>query len=262
MPVKYLYQDVKAHIDKEDKLISTEYQNSTHLLDVQCHLCHEVYKQSYFRYRRGHRHQSCKQRNHTFPRKNQNPEDYLKNSIRLCLMCGKEYNPRRTVQILCSNLCNKLYQVKDEEQRKKTIEYCRKGGISSAKSQQRRSKAEIYFADLCIQHFGSNDVLCNELFFKDKNGNFWDSDVIIPSLRIAILYNGIWHYKQVRKDHNLKQVQARDRIKEKVIINNGYTYYIVKDMGGFNEKFISREFFLFLHKLSFKICLDEILQNK
>ena len=33
--------------------------------------------------------------------------------------------------------------------------------------------------------------------------NGWDADVILPDLKIAIMWNGIWHYKQVRKNHNV-----------------------------------------------------------
>lgn len=135
----------------------------------------------------------------------------------------------------------------------------KKGGITSASKQVRRSKGEIMFSDLCITYYGKHDVLCNENIFKDKNGNFWDADIIIKSLKIAILYNGIWHYRQVKKNHNLLQVQTRDKLKQDIIIQNGYQYYIIKDVGKFNKKFVQKEFDLFIHKQNFKDILKDIL---
>lgn len=137
----------------------------------------------------------------------------------------------------------------------------RKGGVASAAKQVRRSKGEIMFADLCIGYYGKENILCNENIFKDKNGNFWDADIIIENLKIAILYNGIWHYQQVRKNHNLLQVQTRDKLKHQIINDNGYQYYIVKDIGKFNKKFVQEQFDLFLHKQKFNTLLKTLKKN-
>jgi len=61
-----------------------------------------------------------------------------------------------------------------------------------------------------------------------------------------VLWNGIWHYKQVRKKHSLAQVQSRDKIKMDVIIANGYTPYVIKDMGKHNKKFVEERFAEFM----------------
>ena len=47
--------------------------------------------------------------------------------------------------------------------------------------------------------------------------NGWDADVIIPELKIAVLWNGNWHHKKITKKHSVLQVQNRDRIKIKEI---------------------------------------------
>ena len=122
----------------------------------------------------------------------------------------------------------------------------------------RRSKAEIYFSELCIEYFSKPAITCNEQFFIDKNGGKWDSDIIIHHLKIAILYNGIFHYKKVYKDQKLERMISKDRLKEKIIIANGYTYYIVKDMGKFNKEFVQEQFNLFIHKLHFKNVLCDL----
>ena len=81
-------------------------------------------------------------------------------------------------------------------------------GRKSAEIQKetRRSKNEIYFFELCKTHF--NNVLHNERIF-----NGWDADVIIEDFKIAILWNGPWHYRKIKSNHSVKQVQNRDKIK-------------------------------------------------
>lgn len=80
-------------------------------------------------------------------------------------------------------------------------------------------------------------VLCNKKIF-----NGWDADIIINDFKLAVLWNGIWHYKKIAKKHSLLQVENRDKIKLKEIINCGYTPYIIKDMGKENKQFVLNEF--------------------
>lgn len=115
-----------------------------------------------------------------------------------------------------------------------------KGGKKSASVQQRRSKNEIYFADLCQKQF--SNITTNEQFFIDTNGNKWDADVMLHDHKVAVLWNGQWHYKQISKKQSLAQVQARDKIKLSVIETNGYAAYVIKDMGKYNPKFVEEEF--------------------
>ena len=72
--------------------------------------------------------------------------------------------------------------------------------------------------------------------------NGWDADVIIEEHKIAVLWNGIWHYKKIAKKHSLIQVINRDLIKTKEIINCGYEPYVIKDLGKFNKSFVENEF--------------------
>lgn len=48
--------------------------------------------------------------------------------------------------------------------------------------------------------------------------NGWDADIIIPNIKVAVLWNGKWHYEQIKKGHSVKQVQNRDKIKLKEIV--------------------------------------------
>lgn len=110
-------------------------------------------------------------------------------------------------------------------------------GLASVKSQgnKKRSKNEIYFGKLCQDKFKS--VKFNESIF-----NNWDADVIINDLKLAVLWNGKWHYEKITDKHSVEQVQNRDKIKLEEITKKGYQYYIIKDMGKFNKKFVENKF--------------------
>lgn len=107
----------------------------------------------------------------------------------------------------------------------------------SATSQSRRSKNEIYFSELCANDF---EITTNEPYFDG-----WDADIIIHSEKTAILWNGIWHYKQIMKSQSLKQVQTRDKIKTAIIEKYGYIPYVIKDLGKYNKAFVEQEYEIF-----------------
>lgn len=96
------------------------------------------------------------------------------------------------------------------------------GGKKSAQKRVKRSKDEIKLFELI-----SNIVpaLSNHII---KDG--WDADIFIPSLNIAILWNGPFHYKEMGiKGHSLKQVQNRDIIKTALFESIGVKVIIYED---------------------------------
>jgi G:T-mismatch repair DNA endonuclease (very short patch repair protein) len=99
----------------------------------------------------------------------------------------------------------------------------------------RRSKNEIYFSELCKSTFSNVETNIGKF-------NGWDADVILNDHKIAILWNGKWHYEQISKSRSLKQIQNRDNIKLSEIEKFGYKSYIIKDMGGENKKFVEEKF--------------------
>ena len=155
----------------------------------------------------------------------------------LCKQCNKEFEVpyRKKAQLFCSRNCNALWRNLNKG-------LAHKAGIASVVSQSKRSKNEIYFAELCKKYF--NNVLTNEPIF-----NGWDADIIIENIKIVVFWNGKWHYEKIKKNHSVKQVQNRERIKIKEIKKKGYEVYIIKDMGKYNKKFVEREFekFIFLY---------------
>lgn len=149
-------------------------------------------------------------------------------------------------EIRCS-LCQKLVNIAGRTTcglkcaTKARLIGARKGGKKSAQLQStiRRSKNEIYFANLCKDKF--KNINTNKAIF-----NGWDADIILPDHKIAVLWNGAWHYKKITQKHSVKQVQNRDSIKIKEINNCGFKSYIIKDMGKSNKKFVEEEFAKFL----------------
>ena len=76
--------------------------------------------------------------------------------------------------------------------------------------------------------------------------NGWDADVILTDQKIAVLWNGKWHYEEIMEGTSLKQIQTRDKIKMKEIERAGYRVYVVKDMGKHDPQFVESAFESFL----------------
>jgi len=232
MPKKLSHCDVKTYIEsKGDVLISYKYDNNKSLLDIKCGVCNKNYNQIFDRFKQGFQHQNCS---------NGLPFGGYKKPVTLktitCIICKKEFQPKRAEMKLCSREC-----VRGLWRTDKYIEINRlagqKGGKISATLQRKRSKNEIYFSELCAKEF---DITTNEPYFDG-----WDADVIIHAEKTAILWNGIWHYKQIVKTQSLKQVQARDSVKTSIIEKYGYIPYVIKDMGKYNKAFVEQEFEIF-----------------
>jgi len=154
---------------------------------------------------------------------------------RECPVCHVHFvvSDCKVTRVCCSKSCAR--KLENANHPEKLIAISRLGGLKSVSSQNKRSKNEIYFAQLCQDKFGS--IMCNQQVFDG-----WDADVILTDYNVAILWNGVWHYKQVTKSHSLKQVQNRDKIKMQKIYEHGYTPYVIKDMGRYSKDFVNLEF--------------------
>ena len=163
---------------------------------------------------------------------------------RICKVCGKQYKYIRaySTKICCSPECSEYLRThKKDFLSQETLDKFSEAGNKGCNNSfnLKRSKAEIYFYELCKKHF--NNVLSNERMF-----NGWDADIILPDYKIAILYNGKWHYEEISKQVSLIQIQNRDKIKENEIRKCGYIPYIIKDLNKFNKTFVEEQFNLFL----------------
>ena len=172
-------------------------------------------------------------------------------SYKICNICNKHY--KYILGINTKKFCCKECQMEYHENKLKYLSIETRNTFSEtarkniAKMENiRRSKNEIYFCELCEKYF--KNVEHNLPLF-----NGWDADIIIHDIKYAIMWNGKWHYEEMNfkgSHQSLAQIQNRDKIKEKEILNYGYKLYIIKDMGGYNKKFVEKEFnnfIIFLH---------------
>lgn len=167
-----------------------------------------------------------------------NPQKEAKKHI--CMVCGSKYHITEdgATRKCCSKKCSEyLRSHRKEFLSKNAIKRLSVAGRHSVEiqSENRRSKNEKYFCELCEKHF--KNVKHNEPIF-----NGWDADIIIEDAKIAVLWNGKWHYQKIKGNHSLEQVQNRDKIKIQEIENCGYKPYIIKDMGKYNTQFVETEF--------------------
>lgn len=129
-----------------------------------------------------------------------------------CLICQKEVAIKMSdsIRTTCKSIQCK-------------IDLCKSAGKSSASKRKVRSKQEIELFDLCRSAFknvSSNSVIVDG----------WDADIVLHDERIAILWNGPWHYRDMKmKNHSLAQVQMRDKIKTEKFVAAGWKVLIFED---------------------------------
>lgn len=132
--------------------------------------------------------------------------------VNQCLVCGKFHKVLHHEKT-CSPECHK----------KSLIDAGQKGGKISNTKRVKRSKDEIKLFELVLnidKNSESNKVLVDG----------WDTDIFIPSLNLAIMWNGPWHYKEMNLyNHSLEKVQQRDRFKEQLFKDHGFNVLVFED---------------------------------
>ncbi len=78
----------------------------------------------------------------------------------------------------------------------------------------------------------------------------WDADVIIHSIKYAVLWNGIHHYRPVLGKQALLRSRNCHKQRLQAIYEAGYTSYVIRDMGNYNPKFVEERFDEFIVSLS------------
>ena len=113
--------------------------------------------------------------------------------IKTCKDCGNEIGYKATY---CKNCIHKHYNEHITEEGRLKLSNAGKHS-AAVQSEIRRSKNEIDFYDLCQKQFKS--VHHNEPIF-----NGWDADIIIDDIKVAVLWNGPWHYIKITKQHSVE----------------------------------------------------------
>ncbi len=159
------------------------------------------------------------------------------NTTLICPQCGNEYKPHLKTDghIYYPKFCSKECSIKYHHDLHVNIGK----KVASKLSESKRSKNEMLFCSLCEKYFDT--VTHNDPIF-----NGWDADVLIWDLKVAVLWNGKWHYEKIMDKHSVKQVQNRDSIKIEEIKRFGWFPYVIKDLGKYNPKFVKEQFDLFI----------------
>lgn len=183
---------------------------------------------------------------------------------KLCLHCQRPIANHLT---FCSVSCSNKYRTRSEESKQKTSftlkkssklhwitckheecsnivlksrnrpVYCKEclgknladrgssGGKKSAsiQSDARRSKPEKAFFALLKERYP--DATHNTVLFDG-----WDADIVIPSIKTTIHWNGRWHYEKISRKHSVLQVQNRDFLKTKTFEENGWKSIHIRDL--------------------------------
>lgn len=126
----------------------------------------------------------------------------------------KAYQKRQIKLFSCNeNSCKSTYMK----------EVSRESGKRSANKRNKRSKKEIELYNLLklkFSNIGSNEPIANG----------WDADILLHDHKIAILWNGPWHYREMGfANHSLKQVVNRDCIKIQEFESIGWDVLIYED---------------------------------
>jgi hypothetical protein len=125
-----------------------------------------------------------------------------------------------------------------------------RNGLKSVENQlkNKRSKNEILFGDKLKLILLNEEMLFNVPYFMDSKGLLWDADIILPLRKVAIHWNGPWHYKQISKSKHcsLPAIQNRDKLKYSIIENYRFINYIIRDDGKFSVKKVTEEFEKFI----------------
>lgn len=142
---------------------------------------------------------------------NENKKTYCEIFYCTCIVCNSNFitNKTKSINKCCSKTCFR--------------KSCSKSGKKSAQTICKRSKDEIILYDLCASYFKKVE---HNIIIKDG----WDADILIYDTKTAVLWNGPWHYKDMKmSNHYLSQVQNRDKIKISVLTKEGWNVKIFED---------------------------------
>lgn len=89
-----------------------------------------------------------------------------------------------------------------------------------------RSRAELMLENSLKNEFPHLTILSNNRTIL----NGLEMDIYIPELKLAIEWNGIHHYVDVRNDGNLLKRQEADKRKKKLIREMGLRLIVIKDL--------------------------------
>ncbi len=136
--------------------------------------------------------------------------------VKTCKICNKKFYHEKYSRVsMCSVECrNELKRRVNAETEK------RLGGLWQRRNS--RSKGEKLLSQK-LTNYGLKVVTNKKMF------NGFDADIILPEYKIAIHWNGAWHWKPIAGVNLLNKIKYRDELRYKAIEECGYINYIIID---------------------------------
>ena len=144
--------------------------------------------------------------------------------------CGHKGAQKR-ITILCT-YCNKtVIRNPHDFKKSKTGKFfcntsCAASFNNTLKRPSRRSKVEKMLYGLLVNEFPHLNIIANDKTML----NGLEADIAIPSLKLAIEWNGIVHFKPIYGKKKLQRVQDLDRKKQTIAANNNINLIVIPDL--------------------------------
>ena len=146
--------------------------------------------------------------------------------------CSTDYNTAiGTFQTSCHN-CGKTItkMLKDLRNSKSGKLFCSSSCSASFSNTERkrvrRSKIETAFFEKLCSIFPDIDILPNDKIMLDG----LEVDIAIPSLKLAIEWNGVIHFKPIYGDEGLRKAQTNDAKKKQLSNEKDINLIVIADL--------------------------------
>lgn len=184
--------------------------------ETTCEYCQKTYKKETYDFKRT-KHDFCSKQCAGLARDKQLHTN--------CEICGKpttvkqkDVKKSKSGKFFCSRSCAAIFNNK-------------------LKRKSRRSKIEAKFYDLLVKEFPELDILSNDKTMLDG----YEVDIAVPSIQLAIEWNGIVHFKPIYGQTKLDNIQNRDADKLKIAANKDINLIVISDLVS-NDKILKQAF--------------------
>ena len=194
-------------------------------IELKCEYCKKIFKRllsnqnDYMKYTKKHQHNFCSTK------------------------CSGRYTTQlRTIIMNCANCDNQIIRQRSQFKKSKSgRSFCNNSCAASynnkLKRKSRRSKIEIKFYNLLVKEFPNLKILPNDKTMLDG----LEADIAIPSLKLAIEWNGIVHFKPIYGQQKLDKVKNKDTEKLKIASNKNINLIVIPDLIS-NDKILNQAF--------------------
>ena len=179
-----------------------------------------------------------------FKRESKNQPKYKKRTKAYCSKkCSYSHYTQLNTVISNCGFCNKQItrMLSQSKKSKSGKSFCNQSCAASynnkLKRKSRRSKIEAKFYNLIVKEFPNLNILANDKTMLDG----LEADIAIPSLKLAVEWNGIVHFKPIYGQTKLDKVQNKDAEKLKIAANKNINLIVIPDLVS-NDKILKQAF--------------------